>query len=174
MADWVLQSDDHRGDPFIVVDKIHARVFVFNSAGHLQGAAPALLGLATGDDAVPGLGDRPMALILPHERTTPAGRFVATLAHNLAGQEILWVDYEQGISMHPLRSVSASERRAERLASLTVQDNRISFGCINVPPSFFRQVVVAAFAATQGIVYVLPEILPLPAVFPMPSPKSEQ
>lgn len=166
MADWVVQSGDHEGRPFVLVDKPHARVFVFNGAGHLQGAAAALLGLAQGDDALAGLGNRPMSLILPHERTTPAGRFVATLARNVSGQDILWVDYEQGISLHPVRSVDQSERRRERLASPTVQDNRISYGCINVPEGFFRKVVVPIFTGTHGMVYVLPESQPLQSVFP--------
>jgi len=36
-------------------------------------------------------------------------------------------------------------------------DNRISYGCINVPPKFFENVVRPAVTGTNGIVYVLPE-----------------
>ena len=38
----------------------------------------------------------------PHaeERTTPAGRFVASLDRDVHGQEVLWVDYDAAISMH--------------------------------------------------------------------------
>jgi hypothetical protein len=165
VANWIVQAGDHQDLPFVVVDKIHARVFVFNSTGRLLGVTSALLGLALGDESVAGIGDRPLSSILPSERTTPAGRFVAALGRNLSGHEILWVDYEQGISLHPVRSVNAKERRLERLASSSVQDKRISYGCINVPKAFFHDVVVPVLTATQAIVYVLPETLPLRSVF---------
>jgi len=165
LARWVMQSGDHQGGSFVVVDKKQAHVYVFNSRGQLQGAAPALLGSALGDDPVAGIGDRPLSKILPHERTTPSGRFVAGLGHNIHNQAILWVDYDQAISLHPVRSVNAAERRLERLTSPSVHDNRISYGCINVPLSFFQKVVVPAFRTGPGIVYVLPEIRPIREVF---------
>ena len=77
VADWVVDSVDNRSLPFAIVDKTDAKVFVFDADGRLRGAAPALLGLARGDDAVPGIGDRKLSSIRPEERTTPAGRFVA-------------------------------------------------------------------------------------------------
>jgi hypothetical protein len=161
----VLRSGDHQGLPFVVVDKIHARVFVFSGTGRWLGTAPALVGLARGDEAIPGLGDRPLSQIQPHERITPAGRFVAELDRNAAGQTILWVDYEQAISLHPVRSLNPQERRLERLASVSLQDKRISYGCINVPTQFWHAVVLPAFRNRQGIVYVLPDSRPLDSVF---------
>jgi hypothetical protein len=160
-----LRSGDHQGLPFVVVDKIHARVFVFSGSGRWLGTAPALVGLARGDEAVPGLGDRPLSQIQPHERITPAGRFVAELDRNAAGQTILWVDYEQAISLHPVRSLNPQERRLERLASASLQDKRISYGCINVPTPFWHAVVLPAFRNKKGIVYVLPDSRPLDSVF---------
>jgi hypothetical protein len=165
VVDWVLSSQDHQGLSFVVVDKSEARVFVFDPQGRLQGAAAVLLGLTRGDDGVPGIGDRPLALIRPFERTTPAGRFMASLAKNVWGQTILWVDYEQGISLHPVRSVDPQERRLERLASPSAADNRISYGCINVPRSFWEKVVQPQFQSAVGVVYVLPDTKPLDAVF---------
>ena len=165
VVNWVLHSKDHQGLPFIVVDKTQARVFVFSRQGRLQGAAAALVGLTRGDEGVPGIGDRPLSLIRPWERTTPAGRFNASLAKNVTGQDILWVDYEQGISLHPVRSVDPSERRLERLASSSVEDNQISYGCINVPMAFWNKVVQPQFLNTMGVVYVLPDTKALNAVF---------
>jgi len=158
VADWVVDSGDNRGMPFAIVDKVDAKVFVFDAGGRLRGAAAALLGLALGDDAVPGIGDRAMSSIRPEERTTPAGRFLAALDRNSYGKEILWVDYEDAISMHPVITTKPEERRAQRLATPTPLDNRISYGCINVPAKFFKNVVRPAFTGTNGIVYVLPEI----------------
>ena len=157
VADWVIDSGDNRGMPFVIVDKKEAKVFVFHADGLLRGAAPALLGLAVGDDSVPGIGDRKLSTIRPDERTTPAGRFVAALDRNLHGGEILWVDYEAAISLHPVITTNIKEQRAQRLASPSPLDNRISYGCINVPTEFFKNVVSTALKGTNTIVYVLPE-----------------
>jgi hypothetical protein len=51
------------------------------------------------------------------------------------------------------------------LATPTPLDNRISYGCINVPAKFFQNVVRPVFTGTNGIVYVLPETKPASQVF---------
>jgi hypothetical protein len=165
MADWVLDSNDHQGLPFIVIDKAHAKVFVFAGNGKLRGSAAALLGMAKGDDATPGIGNRPLATIRPEERTTQAGRFVATLDRNLHGVEILWIDYDTALSLHRVVKGTAREQRAQRLATPSPQDNRISYGCVNVPVNFYTGVINPAFKGTNGIVYILPETRSLPATF---------
>lgn len=165
IADWVVASGDNRGLPFVIVDKRAARVFVFRSDGQLRGAAPVLLGLARGDHAVPGIGTRPLSKILPEERTTPAGRFVATLGRNLK-TDILWIDYDAAISLHRVVAGNPKDQRLERLATATAADNRISYGCINVPAQFFDEFVSPAFKGTSGIVYILPEVRSLSDVFP--------
>lgn len=165
MANWALGSGDSQGMPFTIVDKKAARVFVFDADGLLRGSAPVLLGLALGDHAVPGIGERPLSSIRPEERTTPAGRFVAALDRNLRGKEILWVDYDGAVSLHPVVSAKAEERRLQRLASPTPLDNRISYGCINVSAKFFDNIVRPAFTGTNGIVYVLPDVMSIEEVF---------
>ena len=157
LADWVVDSGDNRGMPFVIVDKVDARVFVFDADGRLRGAAPALLGLARGDDSIPGIGDRKLSDIRPEERTTPAGRFVASIGYNFRGKDVLWVDYDGAVSLHRVVSAKPSERRLERLATPTPLDNRISYGCINVPKKFYNNIVNPVFTGTYGIVYVLPE-----------------
>ncbi len=157
VADWAVDSGDNHGMPFVIVDKMDAKVFVFDADGRLRGAAPALLGLARGDDSLPDIGDRKLSDIRPDERTTPAGRFVASLGYNFHGKDILWVDYDGAVSLHRVITSNPTERRLERLATPTPLDNRISYGCINVPEKFFNNVVSPAFTGTYGIVYVLPE-----------------
>ena len=157
LTEWVLDSNNNRRLPFLVIDKKEARVFAFDADGRLRGAAPVLLGMAVGDDSVPGIGQRKLSTIRPDERTTPAGRFVAALDRNLHGEEILWVDYDAAISLHRVITSTPKERRAQRLASPTPLDNRISYGCINVPVKFYEQVISPAFKGTNGIVYILPE-----------------
>lgn len=165
IADWVIDSGDNKGLPFVIVDKTNARIFVFDAGGKLRGAAPVLLGLARGDDTVPGIGDRALADIRPDERTTPAGRFVAERGMSTRGVDIVWVDYDSAVSMHRVINSNAKERRLERLATATSADNRISFGCINVPVAFYNKVLNPSFDGTNGIVYVLPEIRPIRQVF---------
>ena len=168
VADWASNSGDRRNLPFAIIDKRNAKVFVFDAHGKFRGAAPALLGMGRGDDTVPGIGQRKLATIAPEERTTPAGRFVAALGHDLE-QDILWVDYETSLSLHRVITGHAKERRRQRLASATPLDNRISYGCINVPAEFYDKVVIPAFTGTVGIVYILPETKPLAKAFPIPA-----
>jgi hypothetical protein len=157
VADAVVAARDNRRLPYLIIDKANARVFVFDAAGRLQGSDAALLGLARGDGSLGDIGRRELAAIGPAERITPAGRFLAYLDRDAQGRPILLIDYEASIALHPVVQGTVDERRAERLASPTADDNRISFGCINVPLAFFTDVVRPAFAHTNGYVYILPE-----------------
>lgn len=165
VAHWAVHSGDHGAFPFIVIDKVQAQVFVFDNAGVLRGATSALLGTAPGDETVPGIGQRKLSAIRPHERTTPAGRFMAYLNRDIHGEEVLWVDYDSALSLHRMPKGQPKERRAERLASPTPEDNRITYGCINVSVSFYETVVSPLLQKTQGVVYLLPETRPAQVVF---------
>lgn len=169
LANWVVASHDNHAMPFVIVDKINAKVFLFDPQGGIKGATAALLGLSRRDDSVPGIGQRRLVTITPAERTTPAGRFQASLGRDFE-QDILWIDYDSALSLHRVIVGSPKDHRAQRLASASVLDNRISYGCINVPAAFYDDVVKPAFTATVGIVYILPETRPLRAVFAMPAP----
>ncbi|MDP9056793.1 MAG: hypothetical protein M3N34_05605 [Pseudomonadota bacterium] len=169
MADWALSSGDSKGLPFVVIDKIKARLFVFDAMGKLRGTSMALLGLAHGDYTTPGIGTRKLADIRPEERTTPAGRFVASLGHDLQA-DILWVDYDAAISLHRVVRGNPGDHRLERLVSNSPLNKRISYGCINVPRQFYEDVVLKVFAGTSGIVYILPERSKLEDFFPLAAP----
>ena len=122
--------------------------------------------MARGDDTVPRIGTRKLSTIRPDERTTPAGPFQASLGHDLE-QDILWVDYDAALSLHRVITGKPSDHRRLRLESPTPLDNRISFGCINVPVAFYDTVVAPAFRNTVGVVYILPEVKPIGTVFPI-------
>ena len=79
---------------------------------------------------------------------------------------MLWVDYEDAISLHRVVPGTIKDRRAQRLASPSPLDKRISFGCINVPAQFFDMSVRPIFLSGKGIVYILPECAPSKAFFP--------
>jgi hypothetical protein len=165
VADWVVASGDNHGMAFVIIDKVQARLFVFAPDGRLRGASAALLGLARGDDSVPGIGERKLATIRPEERTTPAGRFVASLGADLGIKDVVWVDYADAISLHRVITTKPKERRLQRLATPTPLDNRISYGCINVPAKFYETIVRPAFTGASGVVYILPEVRSLGATF---------
>ena len=164
VARWVTDSGDNVGLPYLLIDKVNARVFAYSPAGQLQGSAPALLGMARGDRLI-AANDTKMAAMTPQVRITPAGRFVSRLAIDSHGKELLVLDYNASISLHAVVKGTPAERRAERLKSATSQDNRISFGCINVPAEFYTKIVSPGFTGTKGIVYVLPETGPASELF---------
>lgn len=157
VAEWVIASGDNGGLPFAIVDKVGAELVVFEADGRQVGATPALLGLARGDDSAPGIGERALASIGPDERTTPAGRFHAGYGPATGGKDVLWVDYATAVSLHEVAMGNPRERRLQRLRSPTPEDNRITYGCINVSTVFYEDVVRPLFARSDGVVYVLPE-----------------
>lgn len=167
LARWAVASGDSQGLPFAIVDKPSAQVAVYDASGVLLGSGPALLGIAVGDDSAPGVGEMALSKIPMDERTTPAGRFLAFYGP-AAGEKhpVLWVDFDDAISMHPVITSKPAELRPQRLATPSPTDNRISHGCINVSDAFYRRVVKPTFARSKGVVYVLPDIKPLSEVFP--------
>jgi hypothetical protein len=165
LAAWIARSNDHASTNFVLIDKKFARIHVFNGEARLVGSSPVLLGGAPGDDTVPGIGDRPIAQVLPEERTTPAGRFVAERGQNARGEDVVWVSYLDALSIHRVLTTNPEERRLERLATPTPEDNRISYGCINVPAEFYENFVRRVFATHRAAVYILPEVKTLEQVF---------
>lgn len=157
VANWAAHTRDHKNNAFVIVDKKQARLYVFGPDAKLRSATPILLGKAIGDHTVPGIGDKPLSQVKEEEKTTPAGRFIAEPGRNTKGEDIIWVDYDAAVSMHRLRLVSKEERRAQRLASPTVEDNRISFGCINVPVAFYEGVLSPTVHKEGAVIYVMPE-----------------
>ncbi|MDO5289276.1 MAG: L,D-transpeptidase [Pseudomonadota bacterium] len=170
LADAVRQSGDARDSrgvqsSFAVVDKAGARLWVFSARGELLAQTPVLLGQARGDVAPPDIGTRPLSRVRAHEKITPAGRFVTEPGVNHKGEDIVWLDYDSALSMHRLRDVPG-EQRPRRMASGSLADKRISYGCINVPPNFFDQHVMPLFGDGHGVVYILPEERDVAEVFP--------
>lgn len=165
MANWIASSGDHAAMPFVVIDKRAARLYVFDAQARLQDHTAVLLGSAHGDDSVPGIGEKAIADVLPEERTTPAGRFKGQRGLNIIGEDVVWVDYDAAVSMHRVRTTQPKERRLQRLASDTTDDNRISYGCINIPAAFFDAHIAPTFSVHRAMVYVLPEQKSLQTVF---------
>jgi hypothetical protein len=165
LAGWVVASEDSQGYPFAVIDKAAAQVLVFGGDGRLRGAAPALFGSAIGDHTAPGIAGLALREIPGRDRTTPAGRFVGGFGPSVDAGRVLWVDYESAVAIHPTATGVPAERRAERLASPSPDDNRITHGCINVSPEFFERIMQPTFER-GGVFYILPDKAPLAETFP--------
>jgi lipoprotein-anchoring transpeptidase ErfK/SrfK len=157
VANWISYTHNNSKRAFILIDKKDARMYVFDPHGKLKSRTAVLLGKAVGDNSAPGIGDKPISQITEDEKTTPAGRFLAQPGRNTGGDDIIWIDYSAAISMHRMRKVSAQEHRADRMATPDPGDNRISYGCVNVPHNFFNTVLKPTVMKNGAFVYVLPE-----------------
>jgi len=168
VADWIASSGDNGALPYAIIDKKAASILLFDAEGKEIAKAPVLIGVALGDEASPGIGSKNLAEIGPAEKTTPAGRFLARYGLAAGRQKVLWVDYATSVALHPIpKGASKKERRRERMLSATIEDNRITFGCINVPIAFYSKSLRPLFEGKKGgYVYVLPDTKPLEVVFP--------
>jgi len=162
---WVTMTNDNGKLPYIVIDKPNANLTLFDANGNVLGQAPVLLGIPRGDDSSPGIGGKSLSEMGPAEKTTPAGRFVAKYGAADGHKKILWVDYADAVALHPVVTTNKKERRLQRLNSPTIDDNRISFGCNNVPTAFYAKTITPAVKKSV-VVYILPDAKPIEKVFP--------
>jgi len=165
LAGWVVAAKDSQGYPFAVIDKAAAQILIFGGDGRLRGAAPGLFGSSIGDHTAPGIAGLALREIPGRDRTTPAGRFIGGYGPSIDAGRVLWVDYESAVSIHPTATGVPSEKRVERLASATPDDNRVTHGCINVSPEFYEQVIRPTFER-GGVFYILPDKDSIAETFP--------
>jgi uncharacterized protein GlcG (DUF336 family) len=158
LAQEVLASADHGGLPFAVVDKKAATLTIFRGDGQLVATTPVLLGRATGDQATPGVGSRTQSRQLRlRDQVTTAGRFDSQPGHNLAGEAVVWIDYDSALAIHRLRPGASHQDRALRLAMADPRGRRVSAGCVVVPVAFYEAVVAQVLGRSRGVIYVMAE-----------------
>lgn len=153
VAQWAVDSGDHAGLPFLVVDKVRARLFAFDALGRLRGSAPVLLGAVRADS--------------PEVPATPAGRFVTDPWQSALSDAIVWVNGDAALSLHALPSRVSPGRALQRLASDRVEDKRISDGSLHVTSEFYQQ-FLAPLRGQASVAYVLPETHPLRGMLASP------
>lgn len=151
VARWAIESRDHAGLPFLVVDKARAKLFAFDPGGRLVASAPVLLGASRADG--------PAAA-----GATPAGRFVAATWLSMRGDGIVWINADAALTLHGIPSGISPGRGMQRLASADFEDKRISDGSLHVAGEFYRD-HLSALKGQVSIAYVLPEVLPVRDVF---------
>lgn len=167
VARWVAAEGDNQKLPYAIIDKNDASLSLYTAGGKLLDKVPVLIGIAPGDDATAGIGSKKLSQIGPAEKTTPAGRYLAKFGLAFGRERVLWVDYATSVAIHTIPADSSKkERRRERMLSDTPDDNRITFGCINVPRAFYARLLRPQFQKKGGYVYVLPDSKPMEEVFP--------
>ncbi len=167
VARWVAAEGDNQKLPYAIIDKNDASLSLYTAGGKLLDKVPVLIGIAPGDDATAGVGSKKLSQIGPAEKTTPAGRYLAKFGLAFGRERVLWVDYATSVAIHTIPADSSKkERRRERMLSDTPDDNRITFGCINVPRAFYARLLRPQFQKKGGYVYVLPDSKPMEEVFP--------
>jgi hypothetical protein len=157
VANWAVFTGDNGKKAIVMLDKKAARAHVFEPNGKLKASTPVLLGASMRDENPPGVGDKPLAEVKPDEKVTAAGRYIAEPGINASGEDVIWIDYKAALSMHRVRALVKEERRLERLASPTIDDNRISFGCVNFPVAFYEGILSPTVKRQGAVIYVLPE-----------------
>ena len=149
VARWAVDSLDHAGLPFVVIDKARARLFTFDPQGRFRGSAPILLGASHEDG--------------PVAAATPAGRFVADTWLSTHGDGIVWVHAGTALSLRGIPA-AAPGPGTQQLASGNVQDRRISDGSLHVAADFYRQ-HLSPLRGQVSVAYVLPEGLRWQEIF---------
>lgn len=171
VAQWALDSADNRRQPYAVVDKRDARIYVFSAEGQLVGSSSVLLGLTPGDAVVGDPSRLQPSELRQSQRTTPAGRFASEPGHNLSGEDIVWLDYANKLAIHRVRPGETEMQRLQRLASASADDKRVSAGCVVVPVAFYETVIRNTLGRGRGVVYVMPETRPVREVFNTADPR---
>lgn len=154
-AQWVLDTGDSDGYPFIVTDKVGATMYFFDKNGVLLRKSPVLVGKNVGD-------------FIGHTdagRVTPSGRFEiapetdATYGNVFSVMGTDMIDSESGdlveVAIHRLSLHDPSENRPKRIATATPLDNRISWGCMNLDNKVMDWAVNKY--PLGGVIYILPE-----------------
>lgn len=153
---WIEKEKDNRKLPFAIIDKKNAHIYVFDEKGKIIDTGPVLLGIAKADKIDPKTLKKPLSRIGKDERVTPSGRYQSVVGPDHRGKQVLWVDPQFAIALHPVVNVPG-QNRFTRIESSSVDDNRITWGCINVPVPLFKKVITPLFKPKSGFVYILPE-----------------
>ncbi len=161
-AQFVCQSLLAAGDKkLVIMDKNDGELILTDSCAIVD-KSPALYGKGKGESEI------------ADPTVTPAGIFYmkeyAADPKDYEGGKVLafLINKKASYVIHPTYQHLPQQRRDERLASPTPEDNAISFGCINVPTRFYN-LTVSFLNANQSIgktsagpVIELPKLVILP------------
>ncbi len=157
---WIKKRKDNMKLPYAIIDKKNAHIYIFDPKSKILDSGPVLLGIAKADKIDPKTLNAPLSAIGKNDRVTPSGRYRSIIGKDHKGKEVLWVDTKYAIALHKVANVPG-QKRIVRLNSATSEDNRITWGCINVSVPLFKKVISPLFKPKTGMVYILPEAAPV-------------
>ena len=165
VAEWQVRQG--HGKSFVMLDKINGLIYAFDGKGVLLAKAPSLYGASGKDLLSEESASKTMDQMTTADKVTPAGVFGAKGVNNSSyGFTVNFAEYKTGaIAIHIVYLGTPSENRQYRLDSKSPLDNRISYGCINVPAEFMS--VMKAHFSKDSVVIVLPELQSAESFFPM-------
>ena len=147
VAGWAVDSMDHAGLPFVVIDKARARLFTFDPQGRFRGSAPILPGVSHDDG-----------------EGTPAGRFVADTWSSAHSDGLVWVHGRTALSLQGSPADAAPSLSMEPRPSSNIPGQRISDSALHVDAVFFRQ-HLSPLKGQVSLAYVLPQAIPWQDLF---------
>lgn len=146
---WVMDTGDHGGLPFVVVDKTHARLYAFGPLGQLRGSAPVVAEAA----------DAHEPMLLP----APAGRFINLGASPAEPRSMAWAHDDVVLVLRPSPVAGPRGQRSVRLASTEPGERRASEAELQVAGGFFRE-YIDPLGEVASVAYVLPDASPAQAL----------
>lgn len=148
------------GKAFLVVDKPNAMLYAFSADGALLNKTPVLTGKSIADVAPESATGKNLDNYTDAEKVTPAGKFTGKFTYSADYGSIIALDETNDgsslIAVHRTYLGTPSENRAGRLASPTTADNRISYGCVNVPSAFYDSVIAPNYVGESQVI-VMPD-----------------
>lgn len=151
-------------EPYIIADKPTASLLVFDKNNRLVAKFPALFG------ATPG--ERPNTYDLSNPNrskdrlhggaTTPAGSYGVVVdslnkqAIEVYGGKVFRVIGAKDLGIHPTYPPEY-ETRTKALESETVEDNKLSGGCINISQENFDEIEPYFRDTKKGLLYITPD-----------------
>jgi len=134
-----LYASEKSKDSYIIVDKPTATLFIIGEDGKLVAQMPVILGQTKGETPNKADPDSDVAV----EATTPAGKYrIGRLGVNEKDEvfyegKMITIYGSGGLAIHMTYPLEI-EKRTEALDTSTPDDNRLSWGCINVDKKMWK------------------------------------
>lgn len=158
--DSVMSSENKTIEPYVIADKPTATVFLFDSQNNIIAKFPALFGQAKGE--APNSADA-NSDIAGSGATTPAGSYKMSLGKNMKAQDlnlyhgkIFRIEGTSNLAFHITYPGELAER-TKALKTKTTEDNRMSWGCINISEENFDKYVTPYLSKDNQKLYITPD-----------------
>ncbi len=161
---YKFENGEEYNKPYIIIDKQTAKEYVFNNDNTLVACFPVLLGATEGDGpnrAHPST-DTPGS-----QATTPMGEFDFTYGGSSDAEStyegryfaILGASLVAGVTLAMHQTYPGElKARTKALDSQTIEDNRVSWGCINADQKVFDQYLLPTFNKSSVYkIFILPD-----------------